>query len=182
MTGAELASLRKAAGLSQTALAQRAGIGRHAVSYWECKTRIYRTGWAVKRILSALGLPPISRLCARAGGWGLTSGLAAKPRNYAQARGRGVSPFARLDAEIEVILAKESARRRAIAIARAARRRVPCKARTRKGTACRNLSEPGKARCKFHGGKSTGPKTPEGKARIAEAQRARWAKWRAALP
>lgn len=29
-------------------------------------------------------------------------------------------------------------------------------------------------RCKLHGGKSTGPKTPEGRARIAAAQRARW--------
>jgi ABC transporter substrate binding protein len=30
-------------------------------------------------------------------------------------------------------------------------------------------------RCRFHGGLSTGPKTAEGKARIAEAQRRRWA-------
>ena len=32
-------------------------------------------------------------------------------------------------------------------------------------------AEPGKARCRFHGGKSTGPKTQAGRARIAEAQR-----------
>jgi transcriptional regulator with XRE-family HTH domain len=57
--------------------------------------------------------------------------------------------------------------------------RVRCGARTRKGTPCRALSEPGKRRCRFHGGKSTGPRTPEGKARIAEAQRRRWARWRA---
>lgn len=59
-----------------------------------------------------------------------------------------------------------------------ARRRVPCGAKTRKGTACLNKSEPGKRRCKFHGGKSTGARTPEGRERIAEAQRRRWAKWR----
>jgi hypothetical protein len=29
-------------------------------------------------------------------------------------------------------------------------------------------------RCKLHGGKSTGPRTPEGKARIAEANRRRY--------
>jgi hypothetical protein len=29
--------------------------------------------------------------------------------------------------------------------------------------------------CRFHGGLSTGPRTAEGKARIAEAQRRRWA-------
>jgi hypothetical protein len=29
-------------------------------------------------------------------------------------------------------------------------------------------------RCRLHGGKSTGPRTAEGRARIAAAQRARW--------
>lgn len=65
------------------------------------------------------------------------------------------------------------------AVQRAAKRRVICGAKTRKGTACRCLSEPGKRRCKFHGGKSTGPRTPEGVERIREAQRQRWAKCRA---
>jgi hypothetical protein len=37
-------------------------------------------------------------------------------------------------------------------------------------------SEAGRRRCKFHGGLSTGPKTAEGRARIAEAQRRRWAR------
>ena len=32
-------------------------------------------------------------------------------------------------------------------------------------------------RCRLHGGMSTGPKTAEGRARIAEAQRARWARY-----
>ena len=63
---------------------------------------------------------------------------------------------------------------------RAAKRRVRCEARTtRKGTPCKNMSEPGRRRCKHHGGRSTGPKTVEGRERIAEAQRARWARWRA---
>ena len=62
---------------------------------------------------------------------------------------------------------------------RQARRRVVCGAKTRKGGECRNKSEAGRKRCKFHGGKSTGAKTPEGKARIAEAQRRRWAAWQA---
>lgn len=54
-----------------------------------------------------------------------------------------------------------------------------CGARTRKGTACLVRVEPGKRRCRFHGGLSTGPKTEEGKARIAAAQRRRWTEWRA---
>jgi hypothetical protein len=73
--------------------------------------------------------------------------------------------------------------RLAVLLARAAalkaERRVKCLAKTRKGTACRHKSEPGKRRCKFHGGLSTGPRTAEGRERIAEAQRRRWARWRA---
>ena len=44
-----------------------------------------------------------------------------------------------------------------------------CDAKTRKGTACQKLPLAGKARCRLHGGLSTGPKTLEGKARIAAA-------------
>ena len=39
--------------------------------------------------------------------------------------------------------------------------------------------EPRKARCRFHGGLSTGPRTDQGRARIAEAQRRRWRAYRA---
>jgi len=47
--------------------------------------------------------------------------------------------------------------------------RVRCGARRhRDGQPCRGLSEPGKRRCKFHGGRSTGPRTPEGKAKVAQ--------------
>ena len=46
------------------------------------------------------------------------------------------------------------------------KRRVICGAkRHRDGQPCQAKSEPGKKRCRFHGGRSTGPKTPEGKAR-----------------
>ena len=52
--------------------------------------------------------------------------------------------------------------------------RVLCGAKTRAGGCCQVRAEPGNARCRFHGGKSTGPKTQAGRARIAEAQRLRW--------
>src|ERR1700740_2680014 len=52
--------------------------------------------------------------------------------------------------------------------------RLLCGAKTRAGGYCQVRAEPGKARCRFHGGKSTGPKTQAGRARIAEAQRLRW--------
>jgi hypothetical protein len=53
--------------------------------------------------------------------------------------------------------------------------RPRCGARTRKGLPCLVKVEPAKRRCRFHGGLSTGPRTAEGKARIAAAQRRRWA-------
>jgi transcriptional regulator with XRE-family HTH domain len=157
-SGDDLRDRRKAAGLTQTQLAQRAGIGRHAVSYWECKGAGRVHGWAVNRMCEAMGFDPLPHYRthnARAGGWGLS----------------GVD---RIEAMLEAEVARKLAEWRAREAVRAARRRVTCGASTRKETACRNKSEPGKRRCKFHGGKSTGPRTPEGRARIAEAQRRRW--------
>ena len=51
---------------------------------------------------------------------------------------------------------------------------LPCGARTRSGGRCRGLRVIGKRRCRMHGGKSTGPTTSEGRARIA-ASNQRWA-------
>ncbi len=46
--------------------------------------------------------------------------------------------------------------------------RVVCGARRRRdGQPCEALSVPGKRRCKWHGGCSTGPRTVEGKAKCA---------------
>jgi hypothetical protein len=50
-----------------------------------------------------------------------------------------------------------------------------CGAKTRKGLLCVARAVPGSRRCRMHGGASTGPRTPEGRARIADAQRRRWA-------
>ena len=44
-----------------------------------------------------------------------------------------------------------------------------CLAKTRAGGACRNPAIGSRTRCKLHGGKSTGPRTPEGKARSIAA-------------
>ncbi len=44
-----------------------------------------------------------------------------------------------------------------------------CSAKTRHGTACQKPPLKGKQRCRLHGGLSTGPRTAEGKARIAAA-------------
>ena len=44
-----------------------------------------------------------------------------------------------------------------------------CGAKTRSGGTCQNPAIKGRSRCKLHGGRSTGPRTPEGKARAAAA-------------
>jgi hypothetical protein len=56
--------------------------------------------------------------------------------------------------------------------------RPRCCAKTRAGAPCIMRVVPGKRRCRFHGGMSTGPKTKAGRARIAEAQRRRWKAFR----
>ena len=58
------------------------------------------------------------------------------------------------------------------------RERPRCIAVNRQGNPCSVRVEPGKTKCRFHGGKSTGPRTPEGRARVAEAQRRRWERYR----
>ncbi|WP_370640260.1 HGGxSTG domain-containing protein [Aurantimonas sp. HBX-1] len=57
--------------------------------------------------------------------------------------------------------------------------RPTCGALNRKGGLCKLRVDPGRRRCRLHGGRSTGPRTDEGKARVAQAQRKRWTKWRA---
>ena len=42
-----------------------------------------------------------------------------------------------------------------------------CGARTRTGGSCAGPAVRGRARCRLHGGKSTGPKTPDGKMRAS---------------
>lgn len=57
--------------------------------------------------------------------------------------------------------------------------RRTCGANTRTGAPCKMRPVPWGKRCRLHGGFSTGPRTPEGRERIAEAQRRRWTAWRA---
>lgn len=131
MKGHELAVLRKAAGFTQTQLAQAAGIGRHAVSYWECKETIDLRSWAVGRMREHLNLPyfPTTTRTRVMGSW-LTE--------------------ARDPSWTEAWLLKQKLAKASI--------RVRCGAKTRQGTPCKAQSIAGKRRCKNHGGLSTGPK------------------------
>lgn len=161
LTGADLAAARRRAGLTQAALGARVGLTRHAVSHWERRPQVGLGAEAPRRLFRALvglgvlpfsGAPPHRATSdARAG-----DRVCARGEDDAWAEARVEAERLRLARRLEAALA---------------RRRVPCEARTRKGTPCRALSEPGRRRCRFHGGRSTGPKTEEGRARLAEAVR-----------
>jgi len=157
LTGNSLKAARRRIGLNQTDFGRSLGLSSSTVSYWECKDtiKISQLGphGALRDICEALRLPDFPQPNTRGQAWELFE------RHQSS-----------LDRDIERRIA-EWEEREAI---RASKRRVRCGAKTRKGTPCRNMSEPGRKRCKFHGGMSTGPKTAEGKARIAEAQRKRW--------
>jgi hypothetical protein len=60
------------------------------------------------------------------------------------------------------------------------RKRCGARARSKGGAPCQCKVVPGRTRCKFHGGMSTGPKTPEGRARSSEGARRYFAERRAA--
>lgn len=54
---------------------------------------------------------------------------------------------------------------------------IKCEAQTRAGPPCRAPAM-ANGRCRMHGGLATGPKTKKGRAVVARAQRARWARYR----
>ena len=159
ISGTDLRAARQAAKITQADLAKRVGVSRETVQYWEAKPTIVRRS-AGERMAEALGLRINCTTIAHTGGW-------------------GVSWCEQADAQAEVLFAAYLARTKAREALRLARLRVIRGAKTRKDGQCRNKSEPRKRRCKFHGGQSTGAKTPEGLARIAEAHRQRWARVRA---
>jgi hypothetical protein len=86
-------------------------------------------------------------------------------------------------ARCEQVIAEHAEAEHARELAREARHRrnrgPRCGARTRTGQPCKRKVVLGRTRCPNHGGCTTGPKTPEGKARCAEGRRQAWARRRA---
>lgn len=158
MTGNDLAALRRSTGLSQSALAKRVGVSRQAISYWENKPALDGRTQTLAAIARAFGPPDRLRILNSRAGLG-----------FVRLQLSGLITLAHLR-----VFHAATALRSAVC---AQMHRQDCGALTRRGMACKLKSEPGKARCRLHGGLSTGPKTTEGKARIAEAQRRRWAKY-----
>ena len=53
-----------------------------------------------------------------------------------------------------------------------------CQAANRRKTRCGCKAVPGKRVCRLHGGLSTGPRTPEGRAKVVANLRAYWQRYR----
>jgi hypothetical protein len=143
-----------------------------------------------------VGFLDVKRACARAS-WGFTfsdsqnANMAGRKNRgmlnliYARARAKSCSVFDVIDPVIDELLAldlaSEATDEQSSRHNKAAKTswRLPkkdrprCGAMTRKGTPCKRQAL-GNGRCRNHGGCASGPKSEEGRRRIAEAQRLRW--------
>lgn len=150
--GADIKARREALGLTQRAVAASAGLHHRSIHYWEGSHHVDPRAHGPSRILAVLG-------------WRISEHHTG---THARARHGVLSPDDCVSIATDVlgVMSERLARRIFL-------RRVQCGAKTRAGTPCRAKSEPGRRRCRLHGGLSTGPKTESGRLRIAEAQRAR---------
>ncbi|PZO63519.1 MAG: hypothetical protein DI498_13295 [Paracoccus denitrificans] len=138
MTGAELAALRRRAGLSQSSLARKTGVSRQSISYWERQSAVDGSSAIPIRIAHELDAASSALI------------LASQPLQRAlPPRIKGPIELRQWRAIIQAIAGAEIAEAE----------RPKCGARTHSGTACRSPGEDGRTRCRLHGGLSTGPKT-----------------------
>ncbi|MFA5901399.1 MAG: HGGxSTG domain-containing protein [Hyphomicrobium sp.] len=136
----------------------------------------------VEKPMSSAKRPEFSDHYARANESGRSGELrlaAEAPADFGSESGINsyiAQAHAREQASVEVFLAaRMEARNRALAESKTyqaeclaelkATQRITCGAKTKSGHPCRGKSLPGKRRCKWHGGCSTGPSSADGKAK-----------------
>ena len=174
VTGCQIKAARALLGWSRAQLAAAAGLNVNSITYWEAMTVISATRepHACARIRQALHQAGVEFV-----GHAKPGARLAENANYVMrppSRARPRHGVKRVSAHLAV--AARNKTRSAVA----ARRKPsgPCGAKTRSGAPCRRTAL-ANGRCANHGGASTGPRTAEGRRRIAEVQRLRWAAWRA---
>lgn len=112
---------------------------------------------------------------------GAASGLRMDDQIEREVARKLAEHYARQEARERAINARgsrwrtELARRQDAQAERQAQREHRCGAKTRAGHSCQRRGIGAGGRCRNHGGMSTGPRTEEGRRRIADAQRRRWA-------
>ncbi|MFM9848448.1 MAG: HGGxSTG domain-containing protein [Hyphomicrobiaceae bacterium] len=174
VVGCQIKAARSLLGWSQDQLARAAGLHPNAVAYWELTAAIpvsRHEPHACARIREALQRAGVEFIGHAKPGVRLVKNdnFVMHPPSRARAR-HGVKRFLPPWAMLAPTKTAPSvvARRKSSS---------PCGARTRTGAPCRRTGLDN-GRCANHGGMSSGPKTPVGRARIAEVQRRRWAAWR----
>lgn len=172
ITGDQIREARLAIGLTQVELGARAGFHRQCIVRLEGygSLGILRSSEVSTRaVVKALELPDNVLF--------ITTNARAPPRvtewleivhAQAEAAAQEISEAAKSRRK------KREARKQAWRLDREAalkKLKPVCGARNRRGQPCQSKKLLRGGKCKFHGGMSTGPKTPEGLARCAEAGR-----------
>lgn len=176
VTGSQIRAARALLGWTRQNLARAAKLHPNAVAYWESRSDIPSGGWrtpvACRQMREALLEAGVDFLVLPAVGVRLVAAhnLCTRTRRRARVR-HGVidPPYIPRSQNFSKTL-PEAPQLQAL--------RLRCGAKTRHGGACQRKAL-ANGRCRNHGGLSSGPKSPSGRHRIAEAQRRRWARWRA---
>jgi transcriptional regulator with XRE-family HTH domain len=171
--GNQIKAARSLLGWTQHELADAAGLHSNAVAYWE-QTVAIPTGrhqpHACRQIAEALRRSGVEFVGHAKPGVRLVQNhnYCGRPPSRARAQ-HGVIPVISGQGAWPPNTQRHDPRLTAT--------RMACGARTRANGSCRAKAM-ANHRCRMHGGLSSGPKTSAGRARIAEAQRRRWARWR----
>ena len=168
-SGAQLRAGRALLGWSRSALATAVGVHINTVGRWEdvkeLPVRLLCEPYGVRRMRQALEDAGVTFFT-----WPTPGVRMAKRPSFVMRR----TARRKLLHGVSRVLPPLYRPRPKTSAHRAGRR---CNARTRAGAACRRSPMPN-GRCPLHGGRSTGPRTEAGRARLSELQKRRWAEWR----
>jgi len=178
-TGAQIRAARALLDWTQHDLADAAGLHVNSVSYWECQAEfpsgLFREPVACRQIRQVLARAGVKFLSDPAPGVQLRGKATITPPQRAAARTRASSGIIVEEIVADITPANTLGPSQPINKKPGAR----CGAKTRSGQACRRPGLGRGGRCANHGGASTGPRSDEGRKRIALAQKKRWARFRA---
>jgi len=175
VTGSQIRAARALLGWTRRDLARASKLHPNAIAYWEGRSEIPTGAWrmpvACRHMRQALLEAGIDFLVLPAVGVRLaaTHNLCARTRRRARARHGVIDPPGPPKLQNSPKTLTSPPHREAL--------QPRCGAKTRTGNPCQRKSF-ANGRCRNHGGLSSGPKSSEGRARIVDAQRRRWERWR----
>lgn len=177
--GRQLRAARALLGWSRAKLARAAGVHPNTVAWWESMSEIptapFKEPVACRSMRQALlGAGVRTVTSPRIGVELCETPITAHQHAPARAHHGVIPPPEPMDLLFATSRAVEPDKTIAPAPVKA---NTLCGARTRHGAPCKRKGLHS-GRCRNHGGASTGPRTQQGRDRIAAAQRRRWIAWR----